>query len=177
MWSSLSACLFDGSVHRWQLHRPSATIAQGDWPAPFLFDGSGVSVEGKLSFMIVEMRWEKLLGTAAFLLFVSFLAAFVVRRLARNRGPKLPDRSSLTPPPPLVDVRSGDIRAPLPTNEATRRLPAARVLDGVAAQVWSSFDPIARRRTYVPAIPNGEMLLKMEQQRSHDSPAIDLVST
>lgn len=64
-------------------------VLNGGWPAPFLFDRSGVSVEGKLSFIEDETRWEPLLATAAFWLLVSALVSFVVRRLARDRGSKL----------------------------------------------------------------------------------------
>ena len=64
-------------------------VLNGGWPAPFLFDRSGVSVEGKLSFIEDEMCWEPLLAAAAFWLLVSALVSFVVRRLARDRGSKL----------------------------------------------------------------------------------------
>jgi len=44
----------------------SRQVLNGGWPAPFLFDRSGGSVEGKLSFIEDEMRWEPLLATIAF---------------------------------------------------------------------------------------------------------------
>ena len=58
-------------------------MLNGGWPASFLFDRSGISVEGRLSFIEDELRWEPLLATAAFWLLVSALAALVLRRVAQ----------------------------------------------------------------------------------------------
>lgn len=63
-------------------------VLNGGWPAAFPVGRFGVSVEGKLSFIEDEMRWEPLLATAAFWLLVSAVTAFVARRLSRGRGPK-----------------------------------------------------------------------------------------
>lgn len=56
-------------------------VLNGGWPAPFLFDQAGVSVEGRLSFIEDQIRWAPFVATVSFWFLICSLVGLIVRRL------------------------------------------------------------------------------------------------
>lgn len=76
-------CALGKSVEGYDIYCPKPKL-NGGWPAPYLFDKPGISVEGKLFVIEDDFRWGPFVADVAFYL-LGLLALRRGWRMARGR--------------------------------------------------------------------------------------------